>query len=1556
MTTTADPNATSAAASAFMSASNHKPSRSLSSAAAAAALRARPHTPTNVGEVQTKRTIRRSTSISSAGSAAVAATSSRPAQLKRSSSSSSMAERTFRSPSPHRAGSIQATDDRPPVPQIPADHTKSTRQASTGVGMQNFRTASQKIKSGQSSWHTAPSGDPSNVRTSDLPMRTPKPQPIKPQDTTTTSQRPDSRSSSVNFSYPTVFRAQSPPASPTYTQTPQFASPAPRRPASPPRSNRASISSITSGKSDLPMVYDPNSRRMVPRPTVDNDYYARETAEKQSRKKRYGGAQREGNYAEKATSSRVGGPIIDADASEPDPPKEEVQVIETPLRREQLQPLDDSTTNTIATTSAQPVEDREGLDDNHQSSPLQDARVSSTQSPSLQSISDVGRNSPNFETKPDIVADEPKDVFDREDAMTQPSRKVLEALDAVPTRQSVFEQPRDLPPSGKSARVPVQQNQIDRSLERADSPVEQVHENKSLSARNKPVTELSSKESYVRRSNSNSPARQARFSAAPSDNLAVRHTPLPRSASPIKSALKRTSSTSREVSPSEKDSDVSRSRGVSPPQEETTTPRKKSVRVSFDDRTMATVVGEAAGDIDESGSANSVQTKRPWYSNIGRSKRREFTLEDDEIMKPRPALPSFGSVREKKPREPEERPLVRPHELAQPPELRPSVQNVLGSSGTPGELSSGQSSGQTISPSFAGERTSRNAPNISRFREPLPPVVTSVEGSGYVSDSIKSSDSDDDLLNSIGGASDTEDFPNTQLTQPDTPDNSQNNSTILEKRPVNSESNVPSSIHVPPHDIPEIAIIQPSPRVPEQTTPAASAPEEPFFDVPGGFPDDVSGSLSDIQPTSENDDSKANGDTSPSSSPVFEPKATVHPVQPKTLPQTTLTTTAPLDAAGNESTDDSDESIYSDAYEDPLEAEGDGFLSLNAVVEKPIERIAPPQLPAELPGDASQQPHGNYRPQTGKRIGAKANTSEPERPQDDWEQAKAFWRSLTAEKRLQLEREALEEAGVEGDEDEVERPVRKNSVKKAASQQRMAVEARPRSSTQPPEHVLPANAAKVSTEKPRPKATQELSHQPASSSRMRMSLREGKPGRGSDGMRKTMRSNVGGGATQSSRRAIPNEKSTPAPSKPMQQQVQQVTQESPTKRASSSFPSDELPLQRRGSDASESSFKRNRAVRNSGFSLRTSMRPSSANPGQDVTKGSGRFSLRSLSPAGSSFRQNLSTTTTGGVQAPTMRRTLRSSSVSSQDKILPSIHFPSFGRPNRNSLTKPSKRSSRFGDSSDEDEGGIAGFRSRFDDSSDEESIRPTSSAQAGPLSRGTLRGSATGAAGFRKSTPVPEVDEDSPALHDSDDDMPSPMRSPRSKASVGNMGLTRSNSEALGTATLTRSRSGRGGFDTSISTPTTPNRERRSSLMGILRRNKRADPAGKIQRSGLVESAARRDTRLERSSEQLRDLRSDNSSLRLQKRSSVRRNDSWPLGEPSENEGVKRSSSAGNLLSGSGTDGPAQRPELNGRRTTSLGLPTAYENERDDVIVDGVGHKKKKKFGTLRRMFGLDD
>ena len=91
----------------------------MSNAAAAAALRSHTTSPIPVGDIQTKRMVRRGSTSSYSGGT----TANRPpfGALQRSPSSGSMSERTFRSQSP--AGSRSASpvrhDNVPPVPKIP---------------------------------------------------------------------------------------------------------------------------------------------------------------------------------------------------------------------------------------------------------------------------------------------------------------------------------------------------------------------------------------------------------------------------------------------------------------------------------------------------------------------------------------------------------------------------------------------------------------------------------------------------------------------------------------------------------------------------------------------------------------------------------------------------------------------------------------------------------------------------------------------------------------------------------------------------------------------------------------------------------------------------------------------------------------------------------------------------------------------------------------------------------------------------------------------------------------------------------------------------------------------------------------------------------------------------------------------------------------------------------------------------------------------------------------------------------------------------------------------
>lgn len=1503
--------------------------------------------------------------MSSAGSAGRGAPG-----LERRGSSGSMTERTFRCPSPHRGERGRSPHrDRPPVPAIPARHHRST-SAAAGVGMQNFRTASQKIEAGLPSWYTHPTGDPGNVRKSDAPMRAPvrSPPPAPLNITSPPPQRSDSRSSSINFSYPNRLRGASPPASPSADYDYPIHNPPLNAPASPPRSSRASVSSSTTEKADQTLVYDPNSRRMVPRAKLVTMKYQLREAAGQPRKvtRESGGVQRSGSHLARGTVGRVKGTTIDDAGRQNEMPRPRTMV-EAPARKEEAQVLEETVTETVV---AEPVSIDRRKEEASQPRPPEPERVE-IQAPlpipqeSVESVRQTSNpsTSKSFARKPSVVMEEPEEEEEEEEEDVEPviipSREGLDSLDAVTVRQTLSRQA----PKPYSEQSAVRQDGWVQSHAHPEPTQEVARERIPPVLENRPVLEVSRQNGSARRSASNSPVRTARFSSSPPENLAVRHTPLPRSASPIKSALKHSSSSPREASPSD-----SPDRQIATPDLDPAVTRKKSVRVSFDDRSPV-VVGEAASMDDPDTPvlpSPQQQTKRPWYSNIGRSKKKEFTLDDDEIMKPRPALPSFGSIREKKLREPEEeRPLIRPYDRTHPapalasPAIRPYSPPEAVESNQQENRDLGQSNDQAIGSVLAQDQNLRNEANTSRLREPLPPIVTSAEGYTHGSDFSSSSDSEEDHFKTADD-SDEEVIHSTQTTNVESHDNSQCGSRILDEK-ISAEVqkptvDVPRTIGLPATEIPDISVTHPTP-VPSDKTLALEVPKEPkerlYFGIPGGFPEEES---DDSRITRQKAESNPNTSNMPRDvNTIFEPEAEVLPSQASTLPQTTLTTTPQM--CEDNADDESAESIYSDAYEELSEVDGDGFQSLNAVVESPVNKKNIKQvseLPAETPTEPGQS-KAVVQPVLKPQLMTASPHSAPTKT--DWEQAKLFWRSLTEDKRRQLEFEAREDAGAEGDREDVQSPVRRlNSRKKTAEQKAAAVagmKARAMESTMKP--VQPINADRVYMIQPGSKANHEPLSPATPTGRFRASMRK-QPTvadaiAGEIHMRKSMRPKTATAIDnqETSRRVVsqPDRPLSWSTSSGKSQTARPISYDHATSSARNAATQIQPNLRRKGSDASESSFKRSRASPQ-GFGFRRTMRQSSApQSSPEDTRDSGRFSMRSLSPSGSPFRRT-SVNTGSGPPVSGMRRTLRSGSQSSHEgKHLP-LHFPSFGRSNKASASnKKSKRVSRFGDSSDEDEPVTSRFRSRFVDSSDEEDVQASSSGR--PLSKGTLRGS--------KSAPVAEAAEDSPDLPDSNDEepsmlVPSPMGSPQTTRGF-RPGMPRSNS-GIGTSTLRRQRSGRGMLVTSPTTPAvTTEKRRNSSFIGSILRRKKADQAGKIHRSELTESAARRDTKLERNASQLRDLRSEmeSSSPKLQKRQTYTRGDSWPLPDivderrPSTSVGLEDTSAI-----------EPTRPSFTGRRSTSLGLPGVVDMELDLGEKEEPGFKKKKKFGTLRRMFRLDD
>ncbi|KAK2780515.1 hypothetical protein CKAH01_00459 [Colletotrichum kahawae] len=1552
---TANPSAATAAASAF---ARRASSSSLSSAAAAAALRARPTTPINVAEVQTKRTQKRSASVSSHGS------QDTRRSLHRSPSQGSMSERTFRSPSPHRTPA--PAEDAPPVPTIPDDVRsnggRSAHTRSTSLQMQPFRVASQKQKEGGSWFGAATEGNLANVRTSDAPMRVASPE-----------SRPGavSPTSSVNFSYPRGLHTASPPPSPAVESIRMTSS---QRLASPRRTESvASRSSV----SEQPLVYDPNSRRMVPNVNLlAKEQSVRDASEKSPKKKRHQqqGLARSGSHLAKGTMGRTHGVAVESDepgASQRKQPQAQAHATTPEPEGSQTQHLASETAQPVPASTH--VEQQVSKDRHHSppngSAPETRSQRHSTASPEItqaapeveleQATQDVRKSEgatniprseprqgvPKLARKPSTVQEESdEDLLNSEDEDDQEpaaQQDVANVLDAVPVRSSGPPKQPSL-----SSESTVVESQVSASQRQPSPPELRQHG----SVRNA-------------RAHSSSPARSARF-ALGADQLLIRHEPPARSVSPRKSALKHSTSPSRGASPTDESSEASGpSRyGSEAAAVEAPVAHRKSVRVSFDDENTKVVGQSAAKPELDSPVPPSPQTKRHWYSHLGRNRKKDaISLDDDEVMKPRPALPSFGSVRDKKLREPEERPLVRPVE----PPSSPSAHDTSATYDSDNEEHSaplGAASDHNVGAILNQEQTARNAANISRFREPLPPVVTSMEGNGYYSSSSSSSE-------------DEEEHEIVKEPEPTLPPEQVKEEIVASHPEMTHDGPVsltalvdqkqPEGKHEVEH-VPAISVIQPTP-TPKEAAPNGSVnvSGSGYFDVPGGFPED------------ESDDNAA---TNQARSESMDPKKTVDEQAPAPrteraiafAPSAQKTTYAPL----VEETESSEgDSIYSDAYEDLSEVEGDGFMSLDAVITTPIPNKVSQKLYEKVlvtpPKDSSKDSQASDSPPGPEPIRAAGQ------PEDEWEKAKQYWRGLTSDKRRQLEKGAFEEAGVEGDLEEVIQP---KKVRRKKSVRRSEGAAEEQAATNPERvyQIQPGTkAADEEDDPPSPMRKTLRGRQPQEtnvSGKLQKTMRGGQPQQasfGGMGMRKTLRSDtstssqpvdqqqLGGGGMRKSMRqngssagAGPQPRAGAAPaSRPLSIQgpPRRESDEKRSKHASidGSMTSTEMAkamqanLRRRASDSSESSFRRSRPRRD-GLGFRKSMRSNDV-PESGATGRNSRFSLRSASPPGSPRSPPI---TMGNRMT---MRTMRRDSSESSTKRLSLLSFG--GKKSAKETTKPGKKS-RFGDSSDDDDAGPSAFRSRFADSSDEDERQPSKSAsQAMPK---TMRTSSSAAAAAMKMPPprYDEKAEESPDLPDSSDEevAPPPVQpqkplSPR-KISGASGRLVKSQSDGHG---LQRSGSGRGALMESSTTPAVgtqvmarPTQHRRGSLLSVLRRKKDTD-MGKISRPSHGESGARMDTKLERSPDEISALRSGTISPRLQKQM-----ENWPLVEETIDDEKRPMTSDGTKPM------DASRPVFAPRRSTNQVLTAGRPGELDTTQLEGT--RKKKKFGMLRRMFKLDD
>ncbi|CZT12148.1 related to MUC1 Extracellular alpha-1,4-glucan glucosidase [Rhynchosporium agropyri] len=1542
-----NPSAATAAAQAFLK--NQASNASLSNAAAAAALRSRPTTPTSVADVQTKRTIRRTGSVSSVGSSVAGSTRGQPRpQLERRGSSASMTERTFREPSPSRP--VPSAPDAPPVPALP-----TSLQQSPIIPPKSHRRASSV--EAPATRVASPPPNKANGRGSSLGGATQPPrrtnQRMSNLSSVSESERPGSRGS-VNFSLPTGSR----PTSPVAQRRHRLTSPSPQR------ANMARIVSPTNQS----LIYDPNTRSFLPEAQIMAIEERIHSASEQPVKKKKRASPIAGTHlADGTAGGRPKGTFIDAAEA-----AERQKAIETPAPSGQSAPAP-----VAAPVQAPAVE----LVPEAPKKKKKKVAISDSESDQASYIPNSSDNDSDFTTKqsntravaplakkPSIVREDEERENEGNDTLK--GTQNLAVLNGTPDSRQAS--PSPLPRSSVAGRghgrgqasastAFAQGRQKARSASqpapKQDSPAKRVGSASRDSIRGGRVASVS-------------PMRTTHFAPSP-DSLIVKHDPPARSISPRKSAMKHSNSP-HATFPNEgfHEHSFSETSNGSAVQSEGLTPRKKANRVSFDETNV--VVGQAATPAaSDSPIILSPQTKSKWFS-IGRGKKKESAVsEDDEIMKPRPALPSFGSVREKKPvRDLEERPLVKPTEHSEaklPPASPPLFTSPTGETiENPFGQSNDHGAGAVIVQDFA----SKNTANISKSREPLPPQVTSVDGNGEISGSDSSLYSVEDRKTDIGlargnsikrGPEDGNADTYRALASPVSHE--------FEAPTAKGESEAMNGINVP-----EINILSATPII------ASAEPGQAWPDIPGSWAKENSNSSNQEQ---EEISLVEHHPTEPTVAEVgiAEPDPTTPRAGSPVLGEI---------AAYNsiaEEPEESDSSIYSDAAEDFSDIEGSGFMSLDAVVTTPVK------INTEMTGLAISTPPESPTTQTTKqkayqRSQLSRQSSEPDINQG-WDKVQAYWSTLSAEKKRQLEEEARDEA--EGSDTEVEaKPAPKPKKKK-----KVAVRA---GTAQPePDIQLPVSNDRSYMIQPGAKAGPN-GHAPMKSS-MRSEPANSAPEphirksmRGSGSMRGTLREGAEPtGSLQKKNRPA----SQPPVSRPDPIEVQKhirtlsaasaaTAQSADTKRHTAPAPA----LHRKNSGDSDTSFKRSNKHGNEIPSFRNSMRGSVDSPQSAAPRPqSSRFSLRSLSPTGSAFRRPFNS---GAAPQANLSETHMRNSMRSSNSITPSLRnnppakkSSGFGRSapvKQNKQQKPTRRLiSRFADSSDEDEE-TPRFQSRFNDSSDDDDGPPLPL----PSAVRTMRNSTNAPVrGIPKRTGV--NDGDSSDLPDSDDEKT--PRLPKIVKNQNGISLNTTKASALASGSLRRSGSGRGTISAppvalpGTDAPIRPNNPSRGSFMSILRRKKDTGGGGRVRKSD-AESAARRDTPLERNKFDLQALRLESTqSPRLQKRNTMsgENSASWPL--PGPGNGVSAHTGASQsqrVLVGKESedarpftaDGPGGvvespngdlganadgRPDIGSRRFTATGLANVDVANLSFAGANG-GERKKKKFGKLRKMFRLDD
>ena len=1544
--TTPSAAASTAAVQAFLASKTSN--TQLSNAAAAAALRSYTTTPTPVGDIQTKRMVLRHGSVSSTGSA-----NARPAELQRKTSSGSMTERTFREPSPSRgSSSTLQLHDAPPVPALPRQYASPPPLPAKSIRRPASVEPPERISSPNP--HLGGRGvslDRGPGMMSLRPDRRSK-QQVARIDTSGESSRSQNRDS-VNFSRP-----MSPPNS-----TPTSPSNAKSQKSLHDQSGSAALAAAVRAPVTVTANHDAENiqyslQNIANRPVKKN-------------KKVVGKGSAEGSHFSKSARPISASTIPDVQH-------------ETPVHGQEKSPLDPNFDNSEDKEAQFPRRKKK-----MSTSPTYDHPRSSYGSDS-ETQSEYG-SSPD---PPRTYNTRAARLLAKQPSVVREDRAAEEKAERNSLRTQVTSQ------NGSAAKgsKPTSSRASETYQESSRSAVEPVKSSvpSSVTSVNVPPRSSSTNTAEISKQTPSdvqqplSPARAAHFSSQlvlQTPDL-MKHQPPARSVSPAKSALKQSPS-SRGPSPlgalpgswtgrnGRAASEASDTASAISDDGTKVKPQRKSARVSFDEDSV--LVGRAASPppSPDSPVIMSPQDKRTdgKWSVAGRNKREDMS-DISNVMQPTPTLPSFGSIREKNHQTP-----TQPFRAQTPPGSSEGLPNRV-------ESSADQVVGHIFAQDF--ERKGQSSNSSTRFGHNTA-QVTSVDGRRLQSDTPS-----DTHASSLGA--------NGSLPALDRP-LILNTASTTSSRTENPGSTSAATV-------PYIAILPATPRV-EDDDEAQSG----WLNMPGGFPlsmDSLHDGQTSASPIVEHRPAEPTPAQVGIAEPEPQPVALSHEARVPTVGHAAEVFRAQINSQAAD--EDTDGSIYSDAAEDLSDLEGDGFGSINAIVESPAKdksNVLKSVAPAGGSGESSSK---RLKKANQKKPAAlsrnESELSEPG-PEEGWERAQEYWSGLSSDRKAQLEQAAARGGS---DKSLEERKPRVTTSKPQAKKKGLHEKpAQSPTSENPPLPPWPDKQYRKETTKPTPPAT----------SVKKQSVRNSQPDGPPDVQKQNFAQNGGGPALPKpfSRNTTQNldgsqpkgalrKKARPTSAASMDEfnfprtgaviGHGRATSVGPAFtdqfNVAASPPSPKLRRVKSNDSDSSSAFKkaRSRATENGRYTMKRSMRAGPADERPLSLQGirGSATDGRSPSPSRSNVRRPFSSS------GPSMRTSLRGSVDADVESRTKSPSRFGFGKATKSQPKKNAnpKWSSRFADSSDEDDKRQVRRGSRFADSSDDEDMTP-------------VRG-------------IPKrIDEgDSTELEDSPAETP-----PRSKlvpsAAKQSEGPNPAGSDESPYQTGLGTVSGNTGSQARI---WAEKEKKKRSFFGSLGKKKHDE--SRIRKSDL-DSPARRDTPLERPKAE-RGL--SNGSLgvspsagaiagaasaasaagaavavspkspRLQRRNTPKRfaSDSWPLPEnPLKMGAISEADDRPNTSDGNGlgvvligTDGgrgnsnnnnnnnngigngaaatTTTRPELGTRRSTepgealsrpgtgvnrvSFGMPATEAA----AAAGGSGkpNTKKKRFPMLRKAFGLHD